>query len=294
MASPNGLSEWTSVRCAHRPDEIGAVLFPNSMLGNHLRCLMSRLIALLVLPFALLHPATAQKPSPAKKDSPKILYTVPLVLTPGTSQKLTLRGRNLDTVKEVKVTGADPAKVKVLAGKKTPVGNNQPGERIGDTEVAIELELPKGTKPEVTLTAISPGGESAAYTPLIRDELPPVAEKEPNDGFDQAQTIPVPSAVEGTIKGERDVDVYSFAGKKGDKLVIEVQAARFGSPVDALITLYDGDRKVVAAVDDSDGSPDPVMMVTLPRDGAFFLSLIDAHDLGGPQFGYRLVVRKQK
>ena len=33
------------------------------------------------------------------------------------------------------------------------------------------------------------------------------------------------------------------------------------------------------------------MTATLPRDGVYFLSLIDAHDLGGPTFGYRLVVR---
>ena len=259
-------------------------------------CRMTRLLLLVLPPTLLLmpsQPATGQKPPPAKKDGPTILYTVPLVLTPGVSQKLAIRGQKLDAVKEVKVNGADSAKVKVLKAKKTPVGNNQPGERIGDTEVEIELELPKGAKQGVTLTAVGPGGDSAPYTPLLRDDLPVVAEKEPNDGFDQAQPVTIPAAIEGTIKADRDVDVYRFDGKKGDKLVIEVQAARFGSPVDGLLTLYDADRRVMAIVDDTDGSPDPVMTVTLTRDGRFFVSVIDAHDLGGPQFGYRLVIRKK-
>jgi len=252
---------------------------------------MFRPTVLLVLPFALLSdpPAAAQK-----KDLPKILYAVPLVVTPGGKQKLALRGKNLDAVKEVKVGGAAGATVKVLGAKKTPVGNNQPGDRIGDTEVEIELELPKGTKPGATLAAVGPGGESAAYTLLVPDDTPAVKEVEPNDGFDAAQAIPVPCAVEGTIKGERDPDVFKFDGKKGEKVKVEVQAARFGSPVDALVTVYDADRRVVAAADDTDGSPDPVLTVTPPRDGPLYVTVIDAHDLGGPTFGYRLVVKKEK
>ena len=96
-----------------------------------------------------------------------------------------------------------------------------------------------------------------------------------------------------TIKNDKDVDVFKFEGKKGDKLKLEVQAARFGSPVDALLSLYDADRKLLAAVDDVDGSPDPIISIVLPRDGPYFLTVIDSHDLGGPQFGYRLLLRKE-
>jgi hypothetical protein len=157
--------------------------------------------------------------------------------------------------------------------------------------VEIELELPKAAKPgEVKLVAANAGGESEAYALLVRDALPAVAEKEENGGFDTAQKIALPCAVEGTIKGERDVDVFAFDGKKGDKVTIEVQAARFGSPVDGFLTVYDADRKAVGSAD----SADPVLTVTLPKDGTYFISLIDANDLGGANFGYRLVVTKGK
>jgi hypothetical protein len=256
---------------------------------------MSRLLVLLILPFALLPHTAARQKKKDKGTDPKILYPVPLVARPGERQKLALRGKNLDAVKEVKVEGADGAAVKVLGAKKVPVPNNYPGERVGDSEVEIELDLPKSAKPGgVKLTAVRDGTDSPAYTLLIRDDLPAVAEKEPNDGFDSAQPIPVPCAVEGTIKTERDPDVFKIEGKKGDKVRFEVQAARFGSPVDALISLYDANRRLVDQADDTAGSPDPVLVVTLPRDGAYFLSVIDAHDLGGPNFGYRLVVAREK
>jgi hypothetical protein len=71
-----------------------------------------------------------------------------------------------------------------------------------------------------------------------------------------------------------------------------VQAARFGSPVDGFLTLHDADRKLLASSDDADGSADPVLAVTLPKDGTYYISLIDAHDLGGANFGYRLIVKK--
>lgn len=248
---------------------------------------MLRLAALLIPLVALLSSSPAQdKKKPADKAAPKVLYAIPLVVTPGEKQKLALRGKNLDAIKDVKVSGADGATAKVLAAKKVGVPNNYPGERVGDSEVEIELDLPKGAK-TVTLAV----GEST-YTPLVADDTPAVKEKEPNDGFEQAQPLTVPCAVDGTIKTERDADVFKFDGKKGEKLRFEVVAAKYGSPVDALIVLYDADRRVIDSADDVPGSSDPSLLVTLPKDGTYYLSVIDAHDLGGANFGYRLVVKK--
>src|SRR5262249_33855369 len=214
---------------------------------------------------------------------------------PGEKQKLALRGKNLAAVKEVTVSGAEGAKVKVLGAKAVAVPNNYPGDRVGDSEVEIELELPKGARPgAVKLLAIGPGGESNASPLLLRDDLPAIAEKEDNGGFDTAQPIALPCAVEGTIKSERDVDVFKFDGKKGDKVLIEVQAARFGSPVDGFLTVYDADRKVIASADDVNGSPDPMLTVTLPKDGTYFISLIAANALAAANFGYPLSLNREK
>ena len=232
--------------------------------------------------------ATAQKKEPEKKkDMPRILYTIPLAVQPGAKQKLALRGKFLDGVKDVRVTGADGAKLKVLGGKKTPPGNNQPGDRLGDTELEIELELPKDVKPGVALVA----GDSEPFKLLLPESVPTAKELEPNEGFATSRLIPVPGAVDATIKSDRDVDVFRFDGKKGAKVRIEIVAGRAGSPADTILSLHDSDQKLLTAVDDVDGSPDPVIEWTLPKDGTYYLSVIEAHDMGGPQFGYRLIVK---
>lgn len=252
---------------------------------------------LLLVPLGFCAPLVVsqdKKPDPKKEPVPKVLYAVPLVAKPGEKQKLTLRGKNLASVKEVKVSGAEGAKLKVLGAKAAGVPNNHPGERVGDSEVEIELELPKGAKPgEVKLTAVNAGGDSNAYTLLLRDNLPVVAEKEENGAFASAQPLALPCAVEGTIKGTHDVDVFKVELKKGAKVRAEVQAARFGSPLDGFLTVCDANRNILGSADDVNGSADPVLTFAAPRDGTYYLSLIDAHDLGGPNFGYRLVVKPE-
>ena len=76
-----------------------------------------------------------------------------------------------------------------------------------------------------------------------------------------------------------------------DDIDAAVHAARHGSPLDATLTLYDNDRRVVAQSDDLPGSRDPAVRAILPHDGAYFLAVADAHDSGGPWHAYRLVVR---
>jgi hypothetical protein len=256
---------------------------------------MSRFILLFTFaPLLASAPAAAQKKEPDKKKDapPKVLYATPLVATPGAKQKLTLRGKLLDGVKEVTVSSADGATVKVLGAKKAAVPNNFPAERIGDSEVEVELDLPKDAKPGAALVAVGPGGPSEPYKMLVpADGIAATAEKEPNDGYATAQPITLPAAVVGTIHTERNPDVFRFDGKAGQKVRAEVTAARHGSPLDGLLTLVDAAGRTVAAADDSAGSPDPILTAMLPRDGVYYLSLIDAHDLGGPAFGYRLVVR---
>ena len=53
-------------------------------------------------------------------------------------------------------------------------------------------------------------------------QLPQVAEKEDNGTFETAQPISVPAVVEGQAAGN-DVDYFRFAGKKGQRIVVDAQ-----------------------------------------------------------------------
>jgi hypothetical protein len=139
---------------------------------------------------------------------------------------------------------------------------------------------------------VTPDGDTKPHQLLVEAALPVVAEKEPNEGFKQAQEIQLPVVIEGMIERPKDVDVFRFTGKKGQKVTAEVLAHRYGSPLDAMLTLYNAAGQQVAFNDDlAPDTRDARLEVALPAHGEYYLVLIDAHDSGGPAYAYRLVVK---
>ena len=231
------------------------------------------------------------------EDAPRVLLSAPLGVSPGTKSKVVLRGLRLDQASEVRI-GEPPIPIAILSKSKVAVPQKQEVNRAGDSQIELEIELPKETKPgELALSIVGPSGTSAAYQLLV-DERPSVAEVEPNDGFDQAQAIAIGTTIEGTLHQPQNVDVFRFDGQAGEKLVCEVIAARRGSAFDATLTLFDARRRLIETADDlpaDDKTPrddwslrDARLEITLPTTGAFFLVLQDANDLGGPAHPYRL------
>ncbi len=226
-------------------------------------------------------PSSAQTPS-----APEVRAAVPLGVPAGATTRVTLRGLRLDGVTAVRCH--EPT------ARARPLGPAQPIGNAGETQLDVEVTVPADAPPEwLTLSLIGPAGESKPHRLLVDDE-PVTAEKEPNDGFRQAQPITLPATVAGAIQTPRDVDVFRFAGRRGQRVVAEVLAARLGSPLDASLTLYDAAGRILASADDSRGSADPVLEFTLPRDGVYFLAVNDAQDAGGPGHVYRLLVRAEK
>jgi hypothetical protein len=164
-------------------------------------------------------------------------------------------------------------------------------EKLGDTQVEVELEVPADSKAtELTLVVVTAGGNDGPHALRIYEPGTLTPEKEPNGGFRNAQDIHAPATVVGVINPENDVDVFRITAKSGQKLSAEVFAARLGSPLDSLLTLYDEHGHVLASNDDAE-SADSLLGFTFPRDGTFFLSLTDAYGKGGVMYPYLLEMR---
>ncbi len=250
---------------------------------------MNRFLPIAVV-FILAAMAVAQDKKPL---APKLIVAMPLCIKPGETMKFTVRGSNLETVSEVRVHEPKSRGKIVAKGKKVGVPNNFPVERIGDSEIEIEIVAAKEISgATLSFSAIGPGGESNVAKIAIADGVHRLLEKEPNDGFDKAQLIDCPATVEGTIDRVQDSDVYQFRGKAGETIRIEVQAAKLGSPADLMMTVYDSEKRIVDSNDDANGSADPMLQLTLPKDGTYFIALIEMHDLGGKMFPYRLILSK--
>jgi hypothetical protein len=241
------------------------------------------LLALLAAPSA---EGRQKKPPPA--DRPRVVVAFPLGAGAGATSKLTLRGVKLDGVTEARCQEPKATARLIGKGRKVDVPAQQDANRVGDSQAEIELTLPADIAAStVTITLLTSAGETEPYR-LRVDRGPAVAEKEPNNGFRQAQPVQVPQEIDGAISAAQDVDVFRFEGKAGQKLIAEVFAARHGSALDSLLTLYNADGQELASHDDLPDSTDSRLDFTLPRDGTYYLSVMDAHDQGGPAHVYRL------
>ena len=249
-------------------------------------------LALLFSALSAVRCFAADPAKPDAKDPPKIVVAAPLGLPPGKPTKLLLRGLKLDEATEVRLH--DPKGTARILGKgKAPLANKEKDDlpRYGDTQVEVEVTLSADyAGAAVPLTVVTPAGESPPHA-LMVDHEPVTPEKEPNNGFRDAQPVEVGQTIDGVVNPTSDVDVFRIDGKEGQRIVLEVFAARFGSPLDSLLTLYDADGRIVASNDDFDGTADSRVEATLPRTGAYYVSVVDANDVGSTANVYRLAIR---
>ncbi len=221
-------------------------------------------------------------------NAPRPLYGVPVAVSPGHAGKVTLRGRKLDGVKQVTCTVPGVTVKVVGTARKTNPPNTLSADRAGDTEVDVELTLPKDFRGDALPLVLTAGKRARPFS-LPVDPGGVVTEKEPNNAFTQAHKLALPATFAGVISGERDVDVVTFALTAGQ--VVRVEAINHGSPADLVVTVWDADRHIVAAADDRAGH---AVTFTAPRAGNYYVSVSDANDQSGGLFGYRLRVTPGK
>jgi hypothetical protein len=302
--------------------------FPSNQIVVFASTLVGLAFVASLTPAALRHAAAqnqaAQNQAPA--EPPEVLFAVPFVVPytpPGNeaaTAKLVLRGLRLDNPTEVRVSvasggaagggvaGGGVASAKIVSSGVAAVPDKFDPKRVGDRQVEIALTMP-GEPPvdgRLELRVVTAAGVSPPYRILVDGGPPAVEEKEPNDGFDKAQAIDLAlgtsTKLDGSIHESRNVDVFRFEGRAGERLRGELIAARQGGPLDAFATLFDESGNIVFQADDAEDaaaaagpvtSPDPRWDTVLPRTGRYYLSLQDAHDRGGVLHRYRLILEKR-
>jgi hypothetical protein len=232
----------------------------------------------------------AQADEPKAEPKPLVKMSTPIGLATGSTTKLIVRGLLLDEASEVRVQGS-PLALKILSKGKAPLPANTDPKILGDTQVEIEATAPADLAPgEVKFTLVTPKGESAPHSLLVvaKDKL--VANREPNGGFRDAQPIEPGQVIEGVVEQARNVNVYRLELAGGKKLSAEVLAARYGSALDPLLSLYDSRGRLLASEDDTVGT-DPRLELTIAESGTYYLVLVDALDQGGPTHPFQLITR---
>lgn len=111
------------------------------------------------------------------------------------------------------------------------------------------------------------------------------------------QRIEVPGTANGQI-ASGEINVYRFEARKGQRLVISVQARQLIPFVaDAVpgwfqpvLALYDANGKELAYNDDYRFKPDPTIFFEVPQDGEYVFTIADAIYRGREDFVYRVTI----
>jgi hypothetical protein len=228
-----------------------------------------------------------------KKDEPRLTGLVPLEVSPGAEVTLKFRGLKLDTATEVRFPTQPALKAELKDKKKADLPTGLEAKDVGDTRCEATVKLPADLAPGVFAV------ELVTPTATIRREIRVQAadalleEKEPNNGFREAQPLDLGKTLRGQIREDKDVDVFVFEARAKQKFAIEVLAARALSMLDPVLTIYDEHGRILKSSDDNEGR-DPKLTFQAPVDGKFMIAIQDAGDRGGTWHAYQLTVKEEK
>ena len=154
-----------------------------------------------------------------------------------------------------------------------------------DSSALIHLEVPANAGAGAyELALVTPSGRSDPAMFLV----------DPTPVYKRGDTVQPPVSITGTAH-YRDPERFRFEAKKGQALVFEVRAHRFGSPVDSVLRILDEKGKQLAVSDDADfpgveDNKDSRIFHTFDADGRYEVELRNLVRVTGENFPYQLLV----
>jgi hypothetical protein len=234
-------------------------------------------------------PLQAQSPV---VSAPSITASEPAALVRGRKETLKLRGFELKGATQLRFPSAEQIVVELKETSDAGQAKGLENKVVGDKQLVAELTLPADVPTGlIEYVVVTPAGEAKSKIIVLAPELS-LDEREPNDGFRDAQKLLVGQSVRGSIQGDKDVDVFAYPSVAGQQLRITVNS---GGPLlmDVAVQCYDGSGQFLAAADDGP-SRDPALTLTTKADGPIYLCVSSSHDLGGPWHSYLLTIEEVK
>lgn len=226
-------------------------------------------------------------------EAPRITAIAPLEVISGLTTTLHIRGMGLADATALRFADAPSLAVELKEKKKADIPNGLDAKKVGDSQVTAEIKVPAElTGEKLRFRVVTPAGETDWKEIRLAEADAIIEEKEPDNGFREAQPVAAGKLLRGSIKEDKDVDVLRFDGQRGKRMFVQVFAARRGSLLDPILTLFDAQGQLLASSDDADESRDAGLVVLLPADGPYYVSVADAHDRGGAWHVYTLEMKE--
>lgn len=144
--------------------------------------------------------------------------------------------------------------------------------------------------PAASVMWVAPRGSSGLHgwpVALALSDHDELLETEPNDVLTRANRIPVPGGMTACFQAKGDVDHFAFAGKKGQRLVVEAHSQELYSPCEVFMTIKDAKGADVAK---TNPMTPPRLTFTPSADGEYTLIVEHLFNWNGPSETYRVTV----
>lgn len=199
---------------------------------------------------------------------------------------------------DVEYAGQSPGHFRMKVGQFYSADLVFPPAVARDKAAAVELI---GTGDQMHKVNMQPQGD-AVRVPLPWPQAATPAGPRPSvlvsniaehveDGTQNRNVGAAPLAVSGKIEKPGEQDRFLLNVRPGVRLRFEVQAAPYGSPLDAQLEIQKEDGAVLARNDDSPDSTDSLLELTVPADVEIVaVAVSDAHRRGDASFIYRVCV----
>ena len=120
-------------------------------------------------------------------------------------------------------------------------------------------------------------------------KLVEVLETEPNNTLGEAAEVGLESIVNGRLGEATDVDCFKFQAQAGQRVLIDCLAARIDSKLEAVLSLYDASGRELASSRHVARS-DPLLDMSVPADGVYWVKLRDSVYAASNEHFYRLSI----
>ncbi|MDB6037159.1 MAG: hypothetical protein JWM99_1000 [Verrucomicrobiales bacterium] len=213
-------------------------------------------------------------------------------------------GEYIFTIRDFRYQGAGDYRYRITAGSLPYVEHVFPfgGQRGRDATITLngpnidassKLTLHLDPAAKLGQDEIRVSTAKGLSSPFLFDisDLPDFNESEPNTALDQADLVTLPVAINGRLQAENDYDAFKFHGNKDDTFIFDVIASRYGSKLDALLTLTDDRGNVLQRNDDSAGE-DARIEYKFPESADYILIIEDLLHRGGDSYSYRITARR--
>ncbi|MDX1968119.1 MAG: PPC domain-containing protein [Planctomycetaceae bacterium] len=113
----------------------------------------------------------------------------------------------------------------------------------------------------------------------------------PDNSKSQPQVVVLPVCVAGQLSSRRAEQAWKFVGTKGQRLHLQAATEDLGSPLDALVRVFDAAGKRLHEFDDTKKADFEIdAEFTLPADGEYTVVISERFWHGGPDYVYSLTL----